>query len=160
MTVWESELAGFMSDLSSVQNETLEVLTQKRQCLAKIDTKGLADLAEREQELMNRLQQCLRRRTELLEKAEREGLPAASIGDLANALPSGRAGELGKQVKDANGRTRLLRHQSLTNWVLVQRTLLHLSQMLEIIATGGKKRPTYSKDTSSDSGGTLVDRVA
>lgn len=160
MTVWESELAGFMSDLSSVQNETLEVLTQKRQCLAKIDTKGLADLAGREEELMNRLQECLRRRTELLERAEREGLPAASIGDLAKALPSGRTGELGKQVKDANGRTRLLRHQSLTNWVLVQRTLLHLSQMLEIIATGGKKRPTYSKDIASDSGGTLVDRVA
>jgi len=38
--------------------------------------------------------------------------------------------------------------------------LLHLSQMLEIIATGGKKRPTYSKDEAPDCGGALVDRVA
>lgn len=160
MTVWETELAGFMSDLSSVQNETLEVLAHKRKCLATIDTEGLAALAPREQELMNRLQECLQRRTDLLERADRQGLPANSIGDLAKALPSGRKGELGEQVKEANGRTRLLRHQSLTNWVLVQRTLLHLSQMLEIIATGGKKRPTYSKDVTSDTGGSLVDRVA
>lgn len=160
MMAWESELAGFMTDLSSVQNETLEVLSRKRECLASIDAEGLAALAGREEELMNRLQECLRRRTELLEKADQQGLPATSIGALAKALPSGRRGDLGEQVKQANGRTRLLRHQSLTNWVLVQRTLLHLSQMLEIIATGGKKRPTYSKDDAPGSGGTLVDRVA
>ncbi|MCU0373434.1 MAG: hypothetical protein MUE56_09370, partial [Ignavibacteria bacterium] len=29
---------------------------------------------------------------------------------------------------------RLLQHQSLTNWVLAQRSMLHLSQLLEIIA--------------------------
>lgn len=160
MTAWESELADFMNDLSSVQNETLEVLARKRECLASIDAEGLAALAGREEELMNRLQDCLRRRAELLEKADQQGLPANSIGALAKALPSGRRGGLGGQVKQANGRTRLLRHQSLTNWVLVQRTLLHLSQMLEIIATGGKKRPTYSKEDTPDTGGALVDRVA
>lgn len=160
MADWETELADFMNDLSNVQNETLDVLAKKRECLAKIDSEGLAALAEREQDLMNRLQKCLRRRTELLEKAERQGLPASSIGDLANSLPSGERGGLREKVKQANGRTRLLRHHSLTNWVLVQRTLLHLSQMLEIIATGGNKRPTYSKDDVSASGGALVDRVA
>lgn len=160
MSAWESELADFMTDLSSVQNETLEVLARKRECLAGIDAEGLAALAGREEELMNRLQQCLHRRAELLEKADRQGLPADSIGALAKALPSGGKGSLDKQVKEANCRTRLLRHQSLTNWVLVQRTLLHLSQMLEIIATGGKKRPTYSKDDASECGGALVDRVA
>lgn len=160
MTAWESELADFMTDLSSVQNETLEVLTRKRECLASIDAEGLAALAGREEDLMNRLQECLRRRAELLEKADQQGLPATSIGALAKALPSGRRGSLGDQVKQASGRTRLLRHQSLTNWVLVQRTLLHLSQMLEIIATGGKKRSTYSKVDASESGGALVDRVA
>ena len=160
MNAWESELASFMNDLSSVQNETLEVLALKRKCLANVDTEGLATLAGREEELMNRLQQCLQRRTEMLEKADQQGMPASSIGALAKSLPSGRKGELGEQVKQANGRTRLLRHQSLTNWVLVQRTLLHLSQMLEIIATGGQKKPTYSKDQTSQGGGALVDSVA
>lgn len=160
MTAWESELAGFMNDLSSVQNDTLELLSKKRQCLATVDTEGLAALAGQEEELMNRLQECLGRRAQLLEKADKHGLPATSIGDLAKALPSGEKGGLGKQVRQANGRTRLLRHQSLTNWVVTQRTLLHLSQMLEIIATGGKKRPTYSKEDPAEGGGALVDSVA
>ena len=160
MTAWESELASFMNDLSSVQNETLELLAQKRKCLASIDAAGLDALAGREDELINRLQDCLRRRAELLEKADQEGLPAGSIGDLAKTLPPGKQGGLSEQVKQASARTRLLRHHSLTNWVLVQRTLLHLSQMLEIIATGGKKRPTYSKEETAESGGALVDRVA
>jgi flagellar biosynthesis/type III secretory pathway chaperone len=160
MTAWESELASFMTELSSVQNETLEVLSRKRECLASVDVEGLAALAGREDELLTRLQACLTRRAELLENAEKQGLPSASIGALAKALPSGRKGGLGEQVKEANGRTRLLQHHSLTNWVVVQRTLLHLSQMLEIIATGGKKRPTYSKEESANDGGALVDRVA
>ena len=41
---------------------------------------------------------------------------------------------------------RLLQHQSLTNWVLAQKALLHVAQMLEIIATGGRLKPTYGKD--------------
>lgn len=160
MNTWESDLAGFMTDLSTIQDETLDVLTQKRECLAKINTDGLAALAGREQLLMDRLQACLQRRTELLQRAESQGLPGTSLGDLAKSLPLGGRGDLDKQVKQANARTRLLRHHSLTNWVVAQRTLLHLSQLLEIIATGGKKRPTYSKDQSAQCGGSLVDRVA
>jgi hypothetical protein len=63
-------------------------------------------------------------------------------------------------MREAADRSRLLQHQSLTNWVLVQRTLLHLSQMIEIIATGGRPKPTYEKGPGSNSGGALVDRAA
>jgi hypothetical protein len=38
---------------------------------------------------------------------------------------------------------RVLQHHSLANWVLAQRRLLHVAQSLEIIATGGRMRPTY-----------------
>ena len=99
MTAWESELASFMNDLSSVQNETLELLAQKRKCLASIDAAGLDALAGREDELINRLQDCLRRRAELLEKADQEGLPAGSIGDLAKTLPPGKTGRLERTSK-------------------------------------------------------------
>jgi len=54
----------------------------------------------------------------------------------------------------------LLQHHSLVNWVVIQRTLLHLSQMLEIIATGGRLQPTYGKGESSTASGTLMDWAA
>ena len=60
---------------------------------------------------------------------------------------------------EAAGKSRLLQHQSLTNWVVVQRTLLHLSQLLEIIATGGRLRPTYGKESPAASGGALLDHA-
>lgn len=158
-TCWESELAGFLTDLSAVQGETLQVLMRKRECLIGVDTEGLAALAAREKEVIEHLETCLQRRAQLLLKAEREGLPSDSIESLTDALPRAKRRGLGEQVGLVNGQTRLLRHHSLTNWVVVQRTLLHLSQMVEIIATGGRMRPTYSKEIPRDSGGALVDKV-
>jgi hypothetical protein len=60
-------------------------------------------------------------------------------------------------IDEARSRTRLLQHQSLTNWVIIQRTLLHLSQVIEIIATGGRMQPTYDKNPAR---GALVDQTA
>jgi len=64
------------------------------------------------------------------------------------------------QMHDAATRGRILQHKSLSNWVLVQRWLIHLSQLLEIIATGGQLQPTYGKDATNSSGGSLVDQAA
>jgi hypothetical protein len=41
----------------------------------------------------------------------------------------------------------------------VQRTVLHLSQMLEIIATGGRTQPTYGNSPRAHRGGSLIDQA-
>jgi len=159
-TAWETELAALLSELSSVQDDLLDLLTKKRQFLVKTDVAGMQSLAGREQELIERLQACQQNRSRLLERAGQQGLPHGSIRALAAALPTPGRKELARQVQDASTRARLLQHQSLTNWVLVQRTLLHLSQLLEIIATGGRMRTTYGKGESAHASGALVDRAA
>ena len=68
--------------------------------------------------------------------------------------------KLGKQVKDSAAKMRLLQHHSLTNWVLAQRSLLHVSQLLEIIATGGRMQPTYGDRDALHGRGTLVNQEA
>lgn len=159
-TPWESELAQFLSDLSGLQDETLRVLTRKRELIVAADADGLAALGDRERQLIDALQACLRRREEMLDRARKEGLPSDSLRSLTASLPSAANPELAGHVRQAAGRARLLEHHALTNWVLVQRTLLHLSQLLEIIATGGRLQPTYSKGDPVASGGALVDQVA
>jgi len=159
-TAWETELATLLSELSSVQDDLLDLLTKKRQFLVKTDIAGMQSLAGREQELIERLQACQQNRSRLLERAGQQGLPRGSIRALAAALPAPGRKELARQVQDASTRARLLQHQSLTNWVLVQRTLLHLSQLLEIIATGGRMRTTYGKGEHAHASGALVDRAA
>ncbi len=48
---------------------------------------------------------------------------------------------------------------TITNWVVAQRTLIHLSQLLEIIATGGRMKPTYGKEEAEHTTGGLVNQV-
>ncbi len=158
-TAWESELASFLNKLTAVQDETLEVLGKKRQMLAKVDTAGLAAIAPQEEQLIARLQDCLQQREQLLAKADHEGLPSASISALTRALPRSQRASLDPPINQASSRVRLLKHHGLTNWLIVQRTLLHLSQMLEIIATGGRLQPTYEKGAPAASSGALVDRA-
>ena len=159
-TDWEAEVSSLLTDLSAAQTELLEVLEKKRERLTVVDLEGLAALQPREEELATRLEDCQRRRRELLLAAEAEGLPSDSIGSLAAAASGSRRGKLGDGVKQASARMRLLQHHGLANWVLAQRSLLHVSQLLEIIATGGRMQPTYGDKESVYSRGSLVNQEA
>jgi len=155
---WESELADFLTQLSAVQEETLQVLARRRELLLTPDVDQMTDVGRQEEEVINKLEGCLRRRQELLQKAAAEGLPAENLRKLTGALPPGRAKrELSDRAANAVHRTRLLQHNSLVNWVVAQRAILHLSQILEIIATQGRLRPTYGKDDQNAACGALVD---
>ena len=158
-TAWESELAKFLTDLSAVQAESLAVLSRKRELLVAADAQGLSEIGKHEAALIERLGDCLKRRQQLLGWAADDGLPSDSIRALSAALPSPQRRQTAGQIDESARRARLLAHHSLTNWVLVQRTLIHLSQMLELIATGGRLKPTYEKGKSIEATGALVDQV-
>jgi hypothetical protein len=157
---WEAEVSGLLAELSAAQVELLDVLQRKRERLTVADLPGLAALQPREEELATRLEDCQRRRNELLASARDAGLPGDSIGSLAAAASGQRRGKLGSEVKQVSARMRLLQNQGLTNWVLAQRSLLHVSQLVEIIATGGRMQPTYGDKESVHSRGSLVNQEA
>jgi flagellar biosynthesis/type III secretory pathway chaperone len=162
---WEQAITQLLAELSSTQQELLEVLAEKRARLAAVDVAGMNELQTREQALLERLQACHARREELLAAATREGLPGDSMTSLAKrAVPAGKgtSGEkLRKELATSASRMRLLQNQSLTNWVVAQRSLLHVSQLLEIIATGGRLQPTYGVgDGALHARGGLVDHDA
>jgi hypothetical protein len=157
---WEAQIGDLLAELSAVQAELLEVLQQKRDRLAAIDLAGLAELQPKEEELARRLEKCQRQRRELLAAAAAHGRTEDSIDKLARAAGGSSRGKLGEQVKSASARMRLLQHHSLANWVLAQRCLLHVSQLLEIVATGGRMQPTYGDKESVHARGALVNHEA
>jgi hypothetical protein len=157
---WESELAVLLERLSAAQRELLSLLAEKRQLLVSRDHQSLASLAPREEELAVELQACHQRRQELLAQANAAGLPSDSLGELSASLPRKAAVALQKPVDEARDRARLIRHECLSQWVAVQRTVLHLSQMLEIIATGGRPQPTYGNGKGAQRSGSLMDQAA
>jgi hypothetical protein len=156
----EAELATLLNDLLAGQGELMAVLNRKRNLLAAMDHEGLAGIADEEQRLLGVLQDCLARRQDLLSRAASAGLPAGSIQALTQAMPPAHRGPLARQVASASSRARLLHTQNLTNWIVIQRTLIHLSQLLEIIATGGRARPTYGTAEPSHAHGSLLNQEA
>jgi hypothetical protein len=167
---WEAAISDLLSELSSVQEELLAVLGEKRERLAAVDVSGMTELQAREQTLLDRLQACHTRREELLAAARAEGLPADSMTTLAQAASrqstststtnQSQRDKLRKDLASSASRMRLLQTQSLTNWVIAQRSLLHVSQLLEIIATGGRLQPTYGVRESVHNRGGMVDHEA
>jgi hypothetical protein len=152
---WEAEFADLLGELSATQTDLLELLREKRAALSLADGDGLAAVNEREGQLVERLQQCQERRLRLLARAAEEGRPAPNLRALARSLSPAQHRQLVPQIDEAARRARTLQHESLTNWVIAQRTLIHLSQLLEIIATGGRLQPTYGRAAAQSSGALL-----
>lgn len=158
-TDWEQELATFLTELVAVQGRVLDFLRRKRTCLANADAEGLAALVPEGEMIQRELQSCLEKRSKLLEKAEKAGVPADSIRSLAAI--TGCSGKLSRRISEANHNMRLLQIHTITNWMLSQRALIHLSRLIEIIATGGQPAPTYQEKggpTCEAPQGTLLDQ--
>jgi hypothetical protein len=157
---WESELAALLNDLMNVQDELLGYLAEKQRLLINSDFVRLAELEADGERLTLRLKACQSRRGELLAQAAAESRPADSLRTLAKSLPAPQRAQVEQRVSEAAQRARLLQHQSFSNWVFVQRSLIHLAQLMEIIATGGRPEPTYGRIESVRSSGSLVDQAA
>lgn len=157
---WEQSLAQFLSDLSAIQVQLLEVFARKRQFLVDADIRQIESIQQREKELVERLAECHDRRAVLLKQAAQQGLHADSLRTLNTSLKGPKSKTLNQQINEATSRCRMLQSHSLTNWILAMRTERHFSQILEIIATGGRLTPTYAAGDSSSVGGALVDRAA
>jgi FlgN protein len=155
---WESEIAALLGDLAHVQRDLLDVLAEKRRVLATGNLDAINAISAREADLIPRLQACQDIRQDLLARAANDGLPADSVRSLTAALPASRV-RMKSDVEEAQHRSRFLQSECLTNWVLVQRMLLHLSQLIEIIATGGQQKPTYGNGSERQGSGFLVDRA-
>ncbi|MCA9236567.1 MAG: flagellar export chaperone FlgN [Planctomycetales bacterium] len=158
-TPWESDIASLLQRLAGAQTGLLALLAEKRQLIVQRDHQSLAALAPREQELAAELHACHEQRTALLARAGDEGLPAQTLTDLNGSLPHPARGRLDEPLAEARERSRLVRHECLAQWVAVQRSVLHLSQLLEIFATGGRSRPTYGNGEMSAQSGSLMDQA-
>lgn len=161
------ELARFVSTLENVQQELLALLAVKRKALDAFNSDELIGLSGQESALAARLQALVSRRAELLEQARQGGFAAATLSELAGAI--------GKHVADARVRaalemlqTRIVRSQERTSqlqkecwvhWIISHRCYNHYTDLLEMIAHGGRLAPTYG-DSLSATGGSLLDAAA
>ena len=158
---WESELAALLNDLMSVQDELLAFLAEKRELLMRMDVARLDELeaaGEATRRAAAKLPRPSRRTARPGRQREPPGRQLAARWHCRCQRPS--VGNCQTRVSEAAKRAQLLKHTSFASWVFVQRSLIHLTRLLEIIATGGKPKPTYGREDSSHTGGALVDQAA
>jgi hypothetical protein len=155
----DHELAALLAHFSDVQDQVLAALTRKRELLVRGDSDGLAEAGQEELFLVEKLEACQAWRNRLLQQAASGGISATDLRSLSSHLSGERSAGLKTRLRETEARFRLLHHHSLTNWVLAQRTVLHLAQILEIIATGGRLEPTYTRGEKPVAHGALVDQA-
>ncbi|MGL4943831.1 MAG: flagellar export chaperone FlgN [Thermoguttaceae bacterium] len=157
---FETEIAAFLQRLAVVQDDALSVLQRKQKMLVAADAEALQQILIEEERLMARLESVLAERQTILEKARDFGIACESLETLSETFP--KRSDVRREIHNSVYRTRLIQYQSLTNWVLTQRSLLCVNQMLDIIAGGGKASPVYSHDKKRDhpGGNIAINRVA
>ena len=155
----EVELRDLLVELADVQQGLLDLLSEKRTHAAAGRWEALTQTQTRHDELLGELERLHERRLGLLARAAEAGHPSDSLTTLADRIELEEP-QVKSELRRVAARMRLLQHESLTAWVVTQRSLLHLTHLLEILATGGRLRPTYGRETLPVSQGTYVDHEA
>jgi FlgN protein len=162
-TLW-LELMNFLSSLEQTQDAMIELLASKRRALDKFQPEELARLAPREEELATQLGALIAKRAEILAQARSAGISAETLKELAGAIGrhSGDArlaaavAAANTRITRAQERTMQLRHESWIHWIISHKNYQHYSDVLEMIAHGGRASPTYG-DPPGGGGGALLD---
>jgi hypothetical protein len=159
------ELAEFLTQLEQAQQNLLALFTAKRKAIDTFQSEELIRLSEREQAMAARLQELVKARMALLNKARDAGFVVESLLQLAGAIGKTvgdarvlRAIELiTLRIMQSQNRTVKLQHESWVHWIIAHRCYNHFTELLELIAHGGHPAPTYGERSPAAAGGALLD---
>ena len=154
----KTKLIEFLKQLASAQDATLGILKKKQKLLVQLDPPALEAIVVEERDALDQLRSALAQREAILQTAQNEGIEADSIQQLCETLFPHNV-EVRRLLDIAQNRSKQLRFLALTNWTMSQKSMIHLSQLIELIETRGHGKTTY-KPTKGTEGGGLVDRVA
>lgn len=159
----KESILDFLRQLADAQDKALGVLQRKQTLLVRPNKVELDACATEEQNALELLRKAIRRREEILLDAQNRGYEADTIEILCEKIFSN-SSEYRPSLDAVMEQTRQIRYLALANWTITQRSIIHLSQILEIIETRGQGKTTYSpqngKESTQNSGGGFVDRVA
>lgn len=162
-SAWLDELTRFTQVLDQSQQALLIALRQRRQALPEATVLELERFNEAGRQSAHRLQLLGAWRQRLIADAQRDG-------HLGNSLVEILATEITPATEALRGRLLLLQRrfaevqrEAWIEWVVTQRSSAYYSEVLELIAHGGKLSPVYTDQPLSPSpstGGIMLDAAA
>jgi hypothetical protein len=155
-----AELERFAATLIDAQEALLRILRRKRIALAAADLETISALQPQEAEAARQLQTLVSWRARILQSARDAGQSCETLTELAHALLGPSAGRLTDMLKSAQRLAADVRQESWVQWVITNRCCNFYSEVLELIAQGGKKPPTYYEQAWTHHGGAVLDANA
>lgn len=159
---WWQDLTRFVDALEATQQELLEILRKQRAALVRAQAAELERLNQEASDAARRLQQLTAWRTRLLEQAAREATPAASLAVVLARSITPQAETLRARLQLIHQRFAEMRREAWIQWIIAQRSQSLFVDLLDLIAHGGEKPPTYQADPSQSmpTGGAMLDAAA
>jgi hypothetical protein len=154
------ELEQFAAAILAAQQQMLDLLRRKRAALVASDLAELDAFHVPETQAAERLQAMIAWRETLLAKANQAGFSQTNLTNLAQRIgrPPNHAGEL---LKSSRRIAAELQRESWVHWILANRCTQHCRELIDRIAHGGKRAPTYQPgEPSSGVGGALLNASA
>jgi flagellar biosynthesis/type III secretory pathway chaperone len=155
----KQDILNFLTHLIESQQQMLAVLHKKQAILVRPEQEAMALVTAEEEQSLATMQEILQRREDILTSARLHNVPGDSIEQLCGHFFPHNI-EVLKLLEEARHRTHQIRLLAYTNWTMSRKSLIHVSQILELLETQGKGKTTYRQRPPADGSGSLVDRVA
>jgi hypothetical protein len=156
----KEDILDFLNQLIESQTQMIAILHKKQVVLVKPETKAMALISAEEEQILETMQNILQRREELLTTARLQNIRGDSIEQLCGHFFPHNT-DVQKMLDETKHRTQQIRLLAYTNWTMSRKSLIHVSQILELLETRGQGKTTYQPQTNPEaSRGGFVDRVA
>jgi hypothetical protein len=163
-----AELARDIEDLLVAIEETqaalADVYRDKRSAIRHANGPGLDRLTTIEKTLVADLQVHLRRREQILQQARQLGLPADSLSSVVRTFDEPLRERLIAQIEETRRVADANRRESWILWIVCKQSLRFFTDVLELIANGGRRAPIYLARPGAvaelSTGGSLLDAQA
>lgn len=162
-SAWLDELTRFAQVLDQSQQALLSVLRQRRQSLQNGTVLELERFNEAGRQAAQRLQVLGAWRQRLIADAQRDGAHGDTLVEILACEVTPATELLRGKLLLYQRRFAEVQREAWIEWVVTQRSSAYYTEVLELIAHGGKTSPVYSDQPLSatpTTGGVMLDAAA
>ena len=155
-----TDILDYLINLTEAQDEVLVLLHEQQAVLVKPEKEALESITAEEEAILEKMRKMLDSREEILTAARLQNIPGDSIEQLCGHFFPHNV-SVRKLLDGAKHRTQQISILAYTNWMVGRKSMILISQIRELLETGGQGKTTYQPQPDApQSRGGLVDRVA
>ncbi|MCA9133741.1 MAG: flagellar export chaperone FlgN [Planctomycetales bacterium] len=146
-------LESYLVQLADINRRWAEWLGGCETAVVAVDLSRLQSMEPMATSLMQELTQVQEDRKQLLDDAQRCGLPHANLRSLARGLPAWDKPSLRGSLVQAAQQLSNLRRLHVATWVMLSQALQFTAGSMQLMNAGNSQRHVYMADEKADTGG-------